>query len=183
MTNVFQFAILRLNQVLYKQKTSPPKGGEQMNILKIDRSKPFDPKTFLNDWSINVDEQDERALALTEVDLAKVVFETTLKKKENPIKGEEKLKRLKENGSIRLDASVFQILWKNQHLIPLKWRKKTNGNTTRIFFDGTILKSAGDRYALNLWWSNREWHRGCNGLFRNVNDNDLSAVLENNTLV
>ncbi|MEK7182253.1 MAG: hypothetical protein AAB679_00640, partial [Patescibacteria group bacterium] len=72
-------------------------------IIQIDRSQPFDPAKFISaGWSI--EEQDERSLALTEVDLSKVVFETTLEKNEKNIKGEERLERLKEKNVVRLDA-------------------------------------------------------------------------------
>ena len=126
-------------------------------IIQIDRSKSFDPVTFIGEgWSI--EEQDEKSLVLTEVDLSKVVFETTLEKNEKSIKGENKLKRLKEKSCIRLDAKIFQMLWENQHLIPENWKEKTNGNTTYIFFDGTVLRnSVGIRYVLYLYGDGGEW--------------------------
>src|SRR5688572_5104866 len=51
----------------------------QPGMLRIDRSQLFDPTKFEGlgkDWKIV--EQDERSLALTELDLLKVLFETTL---------------------------------------------------------------------------------------------------------
>ena len=112
-------------------------------------------------WSrgSSIEEQDERALVITEVDLSKIRLETTLKPGETPVIGEERLKRLKKAGHIRLDAKVFQTLWENQSLIPEKWKEKTNGNTTYIFFDGTVLRDPdGDRYALCLYWYDGEWY-------------------------
>ncbi|TSD02914.1 MAG: hypothetical protein Athens071416_433 [Parcubacteria group bacterium Athens0714_16] len=127
-------------------------------IIQIDRSIPFDPAKFIGaGWSI--EEQDEKSLALTEIDLTKVVFETTLEKNEKTINGVDKLKCLKEKNVIRLDAKIFQTLWENQNFIPEEWKKKTNGNTTFIFFDGTILRfSYGNRCVLYLYWYGGKWH-------------------------
>lgn len=62
-------------------------------MLYIDRSIPFDPVAFIGKgWSIV--EQDERSLALTEVDINKVISERTLRPDEVVIKGEDKLKHL-----------------------------------------------------------------------------------------
>jgi len=82
-------------------------------IIPIDRTQPFDPvKSLGQGWTI--DEQDERSLALNQVDLANVRLEYMLKKDESWIKGEEKLKRLKKAGHIRLDAKVFQTFGKTR---------------------------------------------------------------------
>lgn len=135
------------------------------NLLQIDRSKPFDlvvvfnkgfRECFHQGWSIA--EEDERSLALTEVDLSKVSFEMMLKTNEKLIGGEERLNRLKNAGYIRLDAQVFQVLWQNQGLIPESW--KIDGG---IFFDGTVVCDFyGDRYVLCLSWDDVEdkwcWH-------------------------
>ncbi|TSD02917.1 MAG: hypothetical protein Athens071416_436 [Parcubacteria group bacterium Athens0714_16] len=146
-------------------------------IIQIDRSQPFDPAKFIGaGWSI--EEQDEKSLALTEVDLTKVVFETTLEKKEKTIKGEDKINRLKEKNVTRLDAKIFQTLWENQNLIPEEWKKKTNGNTTFIFFDGTILRfSLGRRCVLCLCWLGGEWYWFFYWLGGDFDVNFPSAVL------
>ena len=111
-------------------------------VIKIDRTKLFNPTDFIGaGWMID-EPQDEKSLALNELDLAKVRFETMLKAiGESSVAGEEKLKRLKEANHTRLDARIFQILWENQQLIPESWKEKINGNTRYIFFDGTILGS------------------------------------------
>ena len=128
------------------------------NISRIDRTSAFDPVAFIGEgWSIV--EQDECSLALTEVDLTKVSFETMLKDGEKTVVGEEKLKRLIASGDIRLDAKVFQTLWENQHLIPASWKEPTNGNTTYVFFDGTILRNSyGNRCVLCLDWGVGRWN-------------------------
>lgn len=147
-------------------------------IIKIDRSQPFNPTVFIGGgWSI--EEQDEKALALTEIDLTKVVFKTTLEKGERSIKGEDKLKRLKEKNVVRLDAGIFQTLWENQHLIPEKWKKKINGRTIEIFFDGTILRgSNGVLMVMCLYWCDGKWHWSYQWLVDNfVHVGCSSAVL------
>jgi hypothetical protein len=166
-----------------KQFTAFLKNGGKVivdnpRVINIDRSIPFDPKTFIGDgWSI--EEQDERAIALTEIDLTEVMFDSILEKGEKSIKGEDKLKRLKEKTNrIRLDAGIFKTLWENQILIPEKWKEKTNGNTTYIFFDGTVLRNSdGSRYVLCLYWDDREWDWDYYWLGYDWHANDPSAVL------
>lgn len=174
--------IIRASKDAGKQFTAFLKNGGRMVIgelktLFIDRTTPFDPEKFIGKgWSIA--EQDERSLSLAELDLAKAQFETCLKQGENSIKGEEKLKRLKQDGRIRLDVKVFQILWENQHLIPESWKEKIDGNTRYIFFDGTILRDPlGDRFALYLCWLDGEWRWGYSWLGYAWNAINPSAVL------
>ena len=126
-------------------------------IISIDRTAPFDSVKWLDQgWTI--EEQDKRSLSLEQVDLANVRLEHMLKKDESWIKGDERLKRLKKAGYIRLDAKVFQTFWENQALIPESWKEKTNGNTTLIFFDGTILRGpGGNRDVLCLCWHDGRW--------------------------
>jgi len=161
-------------------------------VITIDRSQPFDPVAFKGlgkGWTIwkgpidgdglkGEEEQDSRALAITNLDLTKIRFETGLKSGENRIKGETKLARLKEAGHTRLDAKVFLTLWENQHLIPLQWKEQTNGETTYVFFDGTVLRDPrGDRFVLCLCWSDGGWRWGCLWLGRGWSANGPSAVL------
>jgi ethanolamine utilization protein EutQ (cupin superfamily) len=151
-------------------------------VISIDRTEPFDPAKFIGDgWTI--EEQDERSLALTEVDLTEAAFETTLKKGEKTVGGEEKLKRLKEDGRIRLDAGIFRTLWENQHLIPEKWKEQTNGNTTFIYFDGTVLRdSGGSRYVLCLCWSGGGWNWYYDWLGGDWDARSPSVVLASSTV-
>lgn len=127
-------------------------------VIPIDRTSAFDPVAFIGEgWSIV--QEDERSVLLHEVDLSKISLVTMLAEGETSVVGEKKLKRLKGVGHLLLDAKVFQTLWDNQHLIPESWKQKTNGNTTYIFFDGTILRSPhGNRYVLCLYWQSGEWY-------------------------
>jgi hypothetical protein len=79
------------------------------SILVIDRTKPFDPVKFIHS-GVSIVEEDERSLALTEIDFAGVRFESGLVGDEPTIDGEEKLKRLKQLTEIRLDAKIGQTL-------------------------------------------------------------------------
>ena len=146
-------------------------------ILKINRSKPFNPVEFFGQsWKIA--EEDERSLNITELDLDAVRLEDMLKSGEVFIKGEEKLKRLKSHGNIRLDAKIFETLWKNQQLIPKKWKEETDGEATYIFFDGTIFVSPdGVRRVFCLLWDGHGWRWGCRWLGCDRYVNSLSAVL------
>jgi len=130
--------------------------GER-NIITIDRSRPFDPVEFPGpEWVWKIDEQDERSLALTEVNLADIRLETALKESDNGrVTGEEKLRRLKAMGCIRLDAGVLRAFWENKDLIPESWKGKL------VYFDGTILRNSHDiRCALYVYWYDDEWRWG-----------------------
>lgn len=125
------------------------------NLLQIDHSIPFDPVAFIGvGWSII--EQDQRSLALTEVDLNMVILKTALRSDERKIKDEEVLRRLKEAGHICLDVKVFQTLWNNQHLIPESWRSKE-----RVYFHGTVVRGWGTpggwHCVFCLSWEGGEW--------------------------
>lgn len=146
-------------------------------IAKIDRTKSFNPAEFIgNGWTI--EEQDERSLALAEVDIAAIRFETMFNDGETRITGEEKLKRLKSAGYVRLDAKVFQTFWENQYLIPERFKEKTNGNTTFVFFDGSVFRSPyGSRSVLFLFWIDSRWNWRYAWLADDLNANNPSAVL------
>ena len=139
-------------------------------IIKIDRARTFDPAKFIGSGSTiwrgpangtglkGEEDQDQRALALTEINLNAVTFDNCLEEGENVVKGEVKLTRLKAKPVIRLDAAVFQTLWENKVLIPESWKEKVNGNTRFIYFDGTILRNPnGDRFVLYLYFEDGEW--------------------------
>ena len=159
-------------------------------IITIDRTTPFNPAEFIGKgWSIwkgpadgnglkGEEEQDKRSLALTQLDVTRLQLVTTLEKGETSIVGEEKLTRLKKMADvIRLDAGIFLTFWKNQHLIPLRFKEKTNGNTTYVFCDGTVLRSPhGRRFALYFFWHDGRWHWCFNGLGNGFRVDYPSAV-------
>ena len=140
-------------------------------VIPINRTTPFNPAKFLGEgWSIwkgpansdglsGEEDQDERSLTLTQLDLSQVQLVTCLNEREDRITGEERLKRLKEKNFIRLDANIFLTLWQNQHLIPESWKEKTKSSTTYIFFNGTTLRGPlGYRFVLYLCWLDGGWY-------------------------
>jgi hypothetical protein len=151
------------------------------NLITIDRTKSFNPARFIGmGWTGTIEEQDERSLALTEVDISQIHLETCLKPGEEYIKGEEKIQRLKSTGHIRLDGKVFQTFLENKHLIPEWWKEKTNESSTFIFFDGTIFRDyqRGLLCVFFLCWFNGRWHWDYDCLERNWRSHDRSALLK-----
>jgi hypothetical protein len=142
-------------------------------VLRIDRSQPFDSKFIGPGWSIwrgpangngleGDEDQDVRALALTEIDFSKVDFEHCLKGRGQSIKGETKITRLKERQRlIRMDAKMAQTLWEEPGKKTLEWLR-INRNITWFDIPGTILRSPhGIRYLLFLCWSDGGWGWDC----------------------
>lgn len=157
-------------------------------IITIDRSRPFNPVEFLGEglaiWKgpVNGDglsgeeDQDERSLALTEVNLADVKLVTMLNDGEDCVKGEEQLKRLKASGQIRLDAKFFQTLWENQHLVPESWKEHA------VCCDGTLLRSTyGSCDTLRFYWNYGRWCRDCCWLKLGRTVRYPSAVLQSSS--
>jgi hypothetical protein len=162
-----------------------------IGVLKavIDRTKSFDLAFVGARWTIwkgpatgdgleGTEEQDVRSLALAEIDVNQIRLVTTLKDHETSVKGEERLKRLRAKGQILLDAAIFFMLWRNQHLIPEAWKERVNGNIQFITFDGTVLRgSGGDRYVLCLFWYDGGWDWGVDWLVFDFDQDGVSAVL------
>lgn len=161
-------------------------------ILKIDHTNPFNPAEFIGQgWTIwrgpadgngleGEEEQDARSLVLTELDLSIILLETHLKNGEVSTTGEERLKRLDAANRIKLDAKAFQTLWENRDKLPERFKQKTNGNTTFIFCDGTVLRSPdGRRYTLCFCWhaDSRRWYWDYYWLSDGRRANDPSACL------
>ena len=163
--------LLGLDPLIQNPKVKKKSKGRSSKLI-IDRTKPFDPGAFIGEgWSI--EEQDDRSLAFTEIDLTKVRLEHMLQPiDQGRVKGEEKLKRLKAASHVRLDAAVLKAFLINPHLIPDRWKGK------RVYFDGTILRSPSvSRYVLCLYWDGSQWDWFYDGLDYYWNDSDPSAVL------
>ncbi len=120
--------------------------------------KTFNPATFTGRSLKVLDgENDKRAEALIEVDFAKVIFDTCLKDGETRITGEEKLKRLKESGNIRLGAETFLALWNEDGRKTLEWLHKEKGITYLDFFGSILESSNGGRCVLCLHCYDGRW--------------------------
>lgn len=140
-------------------------------------TKLFDPTSFIGKgwatWKGSADgdglsgeeDIDSRSLALTEIELAKFIFETCLKKGETSISGEEKLRHLKEEKPeiIRFAGNVFLGLWldyqANKENSVLEWFHRNFG-ITFMDFPGQVLRYPdGDRSILFLYrHDDGEWH-------------------------
>lgn len=163
----------------------------QLHILPIDRFKPFNPAEFIGaGWSIwhgpadgdglnGEEERDHRSATLTQLDSSKIQLATCLKPNEKVMTGEERLKRLKADGRVRLNENAFKAFWENQALIPTPFKERVNGNIQFIFFDGvTLCGPGGDRYALCLCFSNGgSWSWSYDWLDRDRGVDSPSAVL------
>jgi hypothetical protein len=87
------------------------------------------------------------------------------------IRGEEKLKRLKSSGNIRLTADWFLFFRRNQNLIPKEW-----GEVSAVYFDGDVLLHNNCRWTLLL--QRREtWQWDCESLGNLYFPKEPSAVL------
>ncbi|MCX6735508.1 MAG: hypothetical protein NTZ13_00275 [Candidatus Parcubacteria bacterium] len=142
---------------------------KQDHILIIGRTALFDPAKFIGSgWSIwkgpvdgdglnGEEQQDQRSLALTEIDFDKISFETCLKSGETYITGEEKLKRHARAGHILADAKIGQVLYEEEGQKKLEYLYKEKG-ITWFELQGTILRSLSDRRcALYLYRDDGRW--------------------------
>lgn len=124
----------------------------------------FSHTDFLgNDWSVV--ERDEREDGFKEMDWSKVDYETCLKEGETVITGEEKLKRLKAGGKIRLGGRAFLTLWNDyqekKEASVLEQLYKTKGMTYVDFFGLLLQTPVGRRGVLCLCRVNGgiwNWH-------------------------
>ena len=160
-------------------------------VIPIDRYKPFDPATFIGaGWSIwcgpangngleGEEERDSRSGTLTELDLNQVQLVTCLKQNEKVMTGEERIKRFKTDGRVRLDENAFKALWENREQLPARFKERVNGNIQFIFFEGVVLRGPGGiRCALCLYFrSDGSWGWYCIWLGDDRDVDAPSAVL------
>lgn len=156
-----------------------PRRTKVSSIISIDRSIPTLPSN-LSDSGWTIAEQDERSLALTEIDLSSVLFMNMLNKGETLVQGEIKLQRLKDSNLIRLDAAIFRTLSKNTSLILEHCEGLADYENLTICFDGTILEDKdGIRFFNYLSYKNGEWRKHFFGWLGDMqNRTNLSAVLK-----
>lgn len=159
-------------------------------VLLINRTKPFDPATFIGiGWTIwrgpkdgnglkGEEEQDARSLAMTEIDFSKALFTACIKEGELYITGEEKLTRHMATNHVRLDARVGQALLEECGQATLNWLY-TTFNITWFELPGTVLRdSDGDRCFLCLCRSDDgRWDWNCYWLGNDRDATHVSAVL------
>ena len=126
----------------------------------IDRSVSFNPEIFFgSEW--RVAEEDARYHEFAAINFGKMKLATCLKEGESWITGEEKLRRLKKSGDIRLGADVFLALWNEEGQRTLEWLRE-NRSVTRLDFFGTILENpSGNRCVFCLYRDGDAWVWGC----------------------
>ncbi len=138
--------------------------GDPKSIL----TKPFDPAEFLGKgwqtWKGPVngnglsgeEDIDLRPFSLSEIEIAKFLFETGLREGEEMTPGEEKLRRLKEEkpGFIRFGGNVFLGLWLdyqvNKENSVLEWLFRNLKIGYMDFFGQILRNPSAARIALCL---------------------------------
>ena|SRR3989344_6038236 len=111
------------------------------------------------------EEQDMRSLVLKEVDLTEALFKIPINKGEDPITGEEKLKRLKSLGYILIDARFAAALYSEPCYSTLEWLRINRG-INWFYFPGTTFRSpGGDRCVFFLHFYSFV-HRWLSGMVR-----------------
>lgn len=143
-------------------------------------TKQFDPTIFIGEgwatWKGPIDgdglsgeeDIDPRSLALTEIKPDNFIFKISLKKGENSISGEEKIRRLKEEKPeiVRFAGNVFLGLWldyeANKENSILEWLH-INFGVTSMDFPGQIIRHPNG-YPIILYLrrgGDGEWNWGC----------------------
>lgn len=153
--------------------------GER-NAVSISRPMQFDLTTLpgREGWQIVDEETDQRSVELETLSPSMVRLETMLKTGEPSITGEERLKRIKEAGHVRLDLGVFLAFWNNQELIPENWKENADGTDCFIYFDGTVLLSPlGERYVFCMYRHNSVWNQTLDCLAVDQCQDSVSAIL------
>ena len=150
-------------------------------IFEIDRRIFFDPVSFFGSghevWEIV--EQDDRSLLVTSVDLDKIVLTTCIMISDRgKISGEEKLKRMKDKGKIRLDLGIFLALYNEIGHGALEYLFKHRG-VEYLDFMGTVLRAPNNRrYILYLYrHKDVSWHWSFKWLGDEFHSRHFSASL------
>jgi hypothetical protein len=132
----------------------------------VDRTKPFGPAGL--GWTIwkgpadgdgltGEEEQDAQALALTEIDITTLLFETAHLENEMGINGEEMLRRFRESGWILHDAVFGQALLDEPYRVTLEMLRITRGIKLFALPGTVLLNSSGSRCVLCLSWDRGVW--------------------------
>lgn len=115
-------------------------------LIKIDRSKPFDPNALLSASGFAVKEEDLRSLTLTEIDTSKIQLRRMAISGERTLFNDERVDAAKRTGLIRLDGKVLEALLSRQAATMPGWRIALESSRPEaVFFDGTILTSLHDK--------------------------------------
>jgi hypothetical protein len=134
-------------------------------------------------------ESDERSLQLTEIDLSKIHFQPTVPKGHKGIRGEDILKNLKADSSIRLDVEILFALihrWReldNQDqkfpLLDDLWDYEDQFGLVCLHFDGTIYESQiqkSRQFSQMMYLQVGQWYKGMDPLDHHRGCNSFSVL-------
>jgi hypothetical protein len=130
------------------------------SIIRIDRTKPFDCRSVLHPFEFDLYDgakspqwsnyiEDKKSVALREVDVTNIAFETMMEAGEVSITAEERVKRHVAARHLCLDAQVLFALYDDfishkkeghQEESHLEWLRHNKG-IHRMVFPGTVIKS------------------------------------------
>jgi len=144
----------------------------ELSFDNILRPIPFNPVEFCGQGWDYAEPQDKRSLCFAVIDETTINFSTFLKKGENAISGEERLKRAKESSCVRLDARFFMALWKEEGHKTLEWFYTTHGVSWIEFLGSPLRRPDGDRDTLVLdrFGGRWRWHSRCLNIARHAGD-------------
>ncbi|OGZ70175.1 MAG: hypothetical protein A3F47_01535 [Candidatus Staskawiczbacteria bacterium RIFCSPHIGHO2_12_FULL_38_11] len=151
---------------------------ERANEIFIDHCKPVNLAKFAGNGCV-IEEQNERALAFTTVDLAKIKLMPTFSHWQRNVTGEENLRNMEEANYILLGFNFFQYFWEYQHIIPETWKEKVKSRNRHIYFPGSVIKLADDsRCILGMLFYCGRWSHTKRKLTDYWYEDHCSAVLE-----
>lgn len=113
------------------------------NICPINRETRFDPMGYGS-----VIEQDQRSLKLREIDTRKIEIVQGVSGKTLGEQWKELKEQSKKDGTILLDAQVWNTLWGNPHMIP----KSLEKTKPTLCFPGTLLEGSNGRFFFSIYW-------------------------------
>lgn len=152
---------------------------QQRRLIKIDRTRPFDPnqiRSFGQGWTI--EGQDERSLALKEIDLSEIQFLSGLRGNEVAIKGEKRLSRMIRSDYVCLDAQIALAIIENSANLHNFGKWNPPGDVSFISFEGTVMfHPSFRRCALTIFWISGEWCIEFRGLGGRPRSPIFSAVI------
>lgn len=142
-------------------------------MIQINRSLPLNPAGLHAGLKWLVKRKNERSVAITQIDPAKIYVPEMFRPGELTITHQENLKRLEESSCVPLDAQVGQTFYHRPYLIPRALMRYRS-----LHFYGTVLKKYGNNaeYFLSLVYLGRSWQRVITSFSADFYDDHEGAV-------